>query len=89
MLVDNITINGDDTVNATLETNQLRQLDQQHHLHPFTDFRDYAANGGALLAALSTFTYDPMAIRFKTRCPVYGAAVNTARTASRKRSLIS
>ena len=35
-------------MNATLETTQLRQLDQQHHLHPFTDFRDYAATGGRI-----------------------------------------
>ena len=37
-------------MNATLETNQLRQLDQQHHLHPFTDFRDYAQNGGRIVS---------------------------------------
>jgi len=46
-------------VNATLETNQLRQLDQQHHLHPFTDFRDYAANGGRIVSrAEHIYIYD-------------------------------
>jgi putrescine aminotransferase len=46
-------------VNATLETNQLRQLDQQHHLHPFTDFRDYAANGGRIVSrAEHVYIYD-------------------------------
>ncbi|MEK9920253.1 MAG: hypothetical protein VW519_06325, partial [Luminiphilus sp.] len=27
---------------ATLDTQTLKQLDQAHHLHPFTDFKDYA-----------------------------------------------
>jgi putrescine aminotransferase len=46
-------------VNATLETNQLRQLDQKHHLHPFTDFRDYAANGGRIVSrAEHIYIYD-------------------------------
>jgi putrescine aminotransferase len=46
-------------VNATLETNQLRRLDQQHHLHPFTDFRDYAANGGRIVSrAEHIYIYD-------------------------------
>jgi len=46
-------------VNATLETTQLRQLDQQHHLHPFTDFRDYAANGGRIVSrAEHVYIYD-------------------------------
>jgi putrescine aminotransferase len=46
-------------VNATLETTQLRQLDQQHHLHPFTDFRDYAANGGRIVSrAEHIYIYD-------------------------------
>ena len=46
-------------MNATLETNQLRQLDQQHHLHPFTDFRDYAANGGRIVSrAEHVYIYD-------------------------------
>ncbi|MEC8166776.1 MAG: aminotransferase [Pseudomonadota bacterium] len=46
-------------MNATLETNQLRQLDQQHHLHPFTDFRDYAANGGRIVSrAEHIYIYD-------------------------------
>ena len=46
-------------MNATLETTQLRQLDQQHHLHPFTDFRDYAANGGRIVSrAEHVYIYD-------------------------------
>ncbi len=46
-------------MNATLETNQLRRLDQQHHLHPFTDFRDYAANGGRIVSrAEHIYIYD-------------------------------
>jgi len=46
-------------VNATLETNQLRQLDQQHHLHPFTDLRDYAENGGRIVSrAEHIYIYD-------------------------------
>ena len=46
-------------MNATLETTQLRQLDQQHHLHPFTDFRDYAANGGRIVSrAEHIYIYD-------------------------------
>ncbi|MEC9121033.1 MAG: aminotransferase [Pseudomonadota bacterium] len=46
-------------MNATFETNQLRQLDQQHHLHPFTDFRDYAANGGRIVSrAEHIYIYD-------------------------------
>ena len=46
-------------MNATLETNQLRQLDQQHHLHPFTDFRDYAENGGRIVSrAEHVYIYD-------------------------------
>jgi putrescine aminotransferase len=46
-------------VNATLETTQLRQLDQQHHLHPFTDFRDYAASGGRIVSrAEHIYIYD-------------------------------
>ena len=44
-------------MNATLETNQLRQLDQQHH--PFTDFRDYAENGGRIVSrAEHIYIYD-------------------------------
>ena len=46
-------------MNATLQTNQLRQLDQKHHLHPFTDFRDYAANGGRIVSrAEHIYIYD-------------------------------
>ena len=46
-------------MNATLETTQLRQLDQQHHLHPFTDFRDYAENGGRIVSrAEHIYIYD-------------------------------
>ena len=33
---------------ATLDTQALKKLDQAHHLHPFTDFEDYAQHGGRI-----------------------------------------
>ena len=35
---------------ATLDTQALKQLDQAHHLHPFTDFEDYAQHGGRIVS---------------------------------------
>ena len=35
---------------ATLDTQALKQLDQAHHLHPFTDFGDYAQHGGRIVS---------------------------------------
>ena len=34
----------------TLDTPTLRQLDQAHHLHPFTDFHDYSEQGGRIMS---------------------------------------
>jgi putrescine aminotransferase len=34
----------------TLDTPTLRQLDQAHHLHPFTDFHDYSEHGGRIMS---------------------------------------
>ncbi len=46
-------------MNATLGTTQLKQLDQNHHLHPFTDFRDYAEHGGRIVSrAEHVYIYD-------------------------------
>ena len=35
-------------MNAT--TTALRQMDQSHHLHPFTDFHEYAQHGGRIVS---------------------------------------
>ena len=35
---------------ATLDTQALKKLDQAHHLHPFTDFEDYAKHGGRIVS---------------------------------------
>ena len=37
-------------MNMQANTGNLKQLDQSHHLHPFTDFREYAANGGRVFS---------------------------------------
>ena len=38
---------------------QMHQVDQAHHLHPFTDFRDYAKNGGRIFSrAEHIYIYD-------------------------------
>ena len=34
----------------TADTASLRQMDQSHHLHPFTDFQEYAQNGGRIVS---------------------------------------
>ncbi|EED36916.1 aminotransferase class-III [Luminiphilus syltensis NOR5-1B] len=44
---------------AKLDTQTLRNLDQAHHLHPFTDFKDYAAHGGKIISrAEHIYLYD-------------------------------
>jgi putrescine aminotransferase len=47
-------------MNMQVDTsNRLRKLDQAHHLHPFTDFRDYSQNGGRIFArAEHIYIYD-------------------------------
>jgi len=46
-------------VNATLDTATLKRLDQDHHFHPFTDFNDYAQNGGRIISrAEHIYIYD-------------------------------
>ena len=37
-------------MSAKLDTKALKQLDQAHHLHPFTDFADYARHGGRIVS---------------------------------------
>ena len=36
-------------MNHVADANTLRQHDRSHHLHPFTDLRDYAAHGGRIV----------------------------------------
>ena len=43
-------IRGESTMTATLDTQALKKLDQAHHLHPFTDFEDYAKHGGRIVS---------------------------------------
>ena len=46
-------------MNATLDTNTLKRLDQDHHFHPFTDFHDYAKHGGRIISrAEHIYIYD-------------------------------
>ena len=46
-------------MNATLDTATLKRLDQDHHFHPFTDFNDYAQNGGRIISrAEHIYIYD-------------------------------
>ena len=46
-------------MNAKLDTATLKQLDQAHHLHPFTDFKDYAEHGGRIISrAEHIYIYD-------------------------------
>ncbi len=37
-------------MNTTANTAGLQALDRSHHLHPFTDLRDYAAHGGRIVS---------------------------------------
>ena len=41
---------GENIMTATLDTQALKKLDQAHHLHPFTDFEDYAKHGGRIVS---------------------------------------
>ncbi len=46
-------------MNMKANTAALRQLDQDHHLHPFTDFEGYAKNGGRIMnKAEHIYIYD-------------------------------
>ena len=46
-------------MNATFDTQTLKHLDQAHHLHPFTDFKDYAEHGGRIISrAEHIYIYD-------------------------------
>jgi len=46
-------------MNSKVDTATLRQLDQSHHLHPFTDFKDYANHGGRIVnKAEHIYIYD-------------------------------
>jgi putrescine---pyruvate transaminase len=46
-------------MNMQANTGNLKQLDQAHHLHPFTDFKDYAHNGGRVFSrAEHIYIYD-------------------------------
>ena len=46
-------------MNMQADTATLRQLDQSHHLHPFTDFHDYAEHGGRIVSkAEHIYIYD-------------------------------
>mgnify|MGYP001822607698 FL=1 len=43
----------------TVDTSKLRQMDQSHHLHPFTDFQDYSVHGGRIMSkAEHIYIYD-------------------------------
>ena len=42
-----------------LDTAGLRQIDQAHHLHPFTDFQEYSEHGGRIMSkAEHVYIYD-------------------------------
>ena len=46
-------------MNTAVDTASLRKLDQSHHLHPFTDFHDYAEHGGRIFSkAEHIYIYD-------------------------------
>jgi len=46
-------------MNMQVATNQIKKLDQAHHLHPFTDFQDYAQHGGRIFSrAEHVYIYD-------------------------------
>ncbi|NCF18370.1 MAG: aminotransferase class III-fold pyridoxal phosphate-dependent enzyme [Haliea sp.] len=46
-------------MNMTVDTSTLRQLDQAHHLHPFTDLQDYSEHGGRIMSrAEHIYIYD-------------------------------
>ena len=46
-------------MNTAVDTASLRKLDQSHHLHPFTDFHEYAEHGGRIFSkAEHIYIYD-------------------------------
>ncbi|MFK8042616.1 aminotransferase [Congregibacter sp.] len=46
-------------MNSTADTASLKALDRAHHLHPFTDFHDYAKGNGRIFSrAEGVFIYD-------------------------------
>jgi putrescine aminotransferase len=46
-------------MNKQLDTRRLQELDQAHHLHPFTDLRDYSKKGGRIVSrAEHIYIYD-------------------------------
>ena len=46
-------------MNMDIATEQLKQLDRAHHLHPFTDFEHYAESGGRIFSrAEHVYIYD-------------------------------
>ena len=46
-------------MNTTANTHRLQQLDQAHHLHPFTDLQDYSKKGGRIVSrAEHIYIYD-------------------------------
>ena len=46
-------------MNSSVDTASLKALDRAHHLHPFTDFHDYAEHGGRIFSrAEGCFIYD-------------------------------
>jgi putrescine---pyruvate transaminase len=46
-------------MNRLADTTGLRQLDQAHHLHPFTDFQEYSKQGGRIMSkAEHVYIYD-------------------------------
>jgi adenosylmethionine-8-amino-7-oxononanoate aminotransferase len=50
---------GETHVTSRLATTALKNLDRAHHLHPFTDFQDYAHQGGRIISrAEHVYIYD-------------------------------
>jgi putrescine aminotransferase len=46
-------------MNMKVDTAGLRQMDQAHHLHPFTDLQDYSEHGGRIMSrAEHVYIYD-------------------------------
>jgi putrescine aminotransferase len=46
-------------MNTKADTQRLQQLDQAHHLHPFTDLKDYSKKGGRIVSrAEHIYIYD-------------------------------
>lgn len=46
-------------MNQQVAADHLKKLDQAHHLHPFTDFQDYAEHGGRIFSrAEHVYIYD-------------------------------